>query len=87
MNMQAPSGPLGFAEVPQYLGQLDQLATAGTLDLSHVTQADSAGLALLLELTRRARRRGASLRFAGAPPQLRELARFFRLDSVLIFEG
>jgi phospholipid transport system transporter-binding protein len=51
-----------------------------------VTQADSAGLALLLELSRRARARGLTLRLKSPPQQLSDLIRFFGLDEVLHLE-
>lgn len=59
------------------------LTAGGVLDLSGVTRADSAGISLLLELTRRA---GGSLKFSGAPQQVVQLARFFGVDSVLSFQ-
>lgn len=55
------------------------------LDLSGVTRADSAGLALLLELTRMALARGGTLQIEKSPPQLRKLAEFFGLDELLAF--
>lgn len=76
-------GELTFARVPQWLARADALAAAGTLDLATVTRADSAGLALLLELKRRAARRGATLHYAQAPEQLIALAEFFGLRDVL----
>jgi ABC-type transporter Mla MlaB component len=80
------SGRLGFAEVGRYLPVADELAARGELDLSKITHADSAGLALLLEITRRSRRRGQTLRLRGAQAQLRGLAGFFKLDSILTFD-
>lgn len=53
------------------------------LDLGGVTRADSAALALLLELSRQARARGRELRCSGAPEQLRRLAGFFGVTDVL----
>ena len=76
-------GPLGFAQVGQYLSRLDELCSGETLDLSGVTQVDSAGLSLLLELERRSRSKGKTLSVQNAPAQLIELARFFKLDTVL----
>jgi phospholipid transport system transporter-binding protein len=76
-------GELSFAQVPQQLRQAESLVAGGSLDLSRVSRADSAGLALLLELTRR--RRG-SLTIRGANEQVLQLARFFGLDKILHFE-
>jgi phospholipid transport system transporter-binding protein len=80
---QALTGELTLKRMPALLQQAGTLATAGTLDLSAITRADSAGVAFLLELTRRAQQRGSSLRFAAAPPQLRQLTDFFGLTSAL----
>jgi len=86
---QALSGELGFAQVPAALAAaraaIDQDTGSGPLelDLSGVTRVDSAGLALLLELARRARERGRELRCVRAPEQLRRLAEFFGISSLL----
>lgn len=53
------------------------------LDLAGVTRADSAALALLLELAREARAAGRELHLTGAPEQLRRLAGFFGVTEVL----
>lgn len=79
-------GELSFARVPHWLAQADALAASGTLDLSRVTEADSAGLALLLELSRRAKARGQTLKLLSPPAQLTELVSFFGLEGVLRFE-
>ena len=79
------SGKLGFAEVEALLSRADALASTPALDLSQVEQADSAGFALLLELTRKARAQGRSLTLTGASPRLRQLATFFGLDGILSF--
>jgi len=81
----ALEGELSFARVPHWLAQADALIAGSTLDLSRITRADSAGLALLLELTRRARKQGRALSLLAAPPQLLQLASFFGLDDVLQF--
>ncbi|HWY24696.1 MAG TPA: STAS domain-containing protein [Nevskia sp.] len=77
-------GELSFAQVPQQLRQADALIAGGSLDLSRVTRADSAGLALLLELNRRSR--GRTLVIRGANQQVLQLASFFGLDKILHFE-
>ena len=58
-------------------------STPFEVDLSGVTRADSAGLALLLELAREARAAGRELRCTGVPEQLRRLAGFFGVTDVL----
>ena len=79
-------GEVCFAGVPQLLRRADKLAATGTLDLSRVTRVDSAGLALLLELSRRCKARGGKLVLRGADERLLRLARFFGLDGILHFE-
>ena len=83
---QPLEGELSFARVPQLLQQAAALAQHGELDLARVSRADSAGLALLLELSRRAKAGGKTLRIRGAGEQVLRLARYFGLDSVLHFE-
>lgn len=81
------SGELSFDRVPAALEALRPALKAGQgpleIDLGGVTRADSAGLALLLELARAARAAGRELRFTRAPAQLRRLAEFFGLAELL----
>src|SRR5689334_1019978 len=56
-----------------------------SIDLSKVTNADSAGLALLIEWYRLAERDKRKLEFIGAPKQLRALAKISDLETVLPF--
>lgn len=76
-------GALTLDTLPALLGRSTALCSAGTLDLSGVTRADSAGLAFLLWLQRQATAEGRPLCFAGAPAQLRGLADFLGLRSLL----
>lgn len=76
-------GELTFASVREWLPRADELASAGRIDLGGVTRVDSAGAALLLELTRRARRSGRDLVFANAGQPLRSLLEFLQIDDVL----
>jgi phospholipid transport system transporter-binding protein len=85
--MAALTGELSFASVPRLLQQADTLASDPRLDLSGVSKADSAGIAFLLELTRRAKRGGRTLTIAGAPAQVRDLIRFFDLESALTIDS
>ena len=82
----ALQGELNFTRVPQLLAQAEALGVDGTLDLGGVSNADSAGLALLLELSRRSKARGKHLSIRGANEQIIQLARFFGLDKILRFE-
>jgi phospholipid transport system transporter-binding protein len=81
------TGELTFATVLQVLddagGKLKSGDDAVTVDLSGVTRSDSAGLALLLELTRLALEHKRQLSFKSAPEQVRELAGFFGLSELL----
>ncbi|WP_043114169.1 STAS domain-containing protein [Solimonas soli] len=79
----APSGPLTFATAAEWFARAEALAARDTIDLSAVTQCDSAGVALLLELRRAAQRKGRGLQFVNAPAQLRGLVAFFGLDAIL----
>lgn len=54
------------------------------LDLKAVTRADSAGLALMVEWLRQARRKDAGLRVVNMPDQMLAIARMSKLDSVLL---
>jgi len=78
-------GELGFATVRAVLGQASTLIASGSVDLAGVTRVDSAGLALLLELARRARAAGRDLVFEGADERIVRLARFYGLNEVLRF--
>ena len=83
----ALTGELSFATAVGTLDRLRDAAKSGSgpleLDLSGVTRVDSAGLALLLELSRTARAGGRELKLSGAPEQLRRLAGFFGLSPLL----
>ena len=83
----ALTGELSFATAAAQLerGRAALVEGGGALelDLSGITRSDSAGLALLLELTRSARARKRELRVTGAPEQLRRLAEFFGVAGLL----
>ena len=76
-------GELTLARVRDWLARADELAAAGRIDLGRVTRVDSAGAALLLELTRRARQNGRELVFTNAGQPLRSLLEFLQIDDVL----
>jgi len=83
----AITGELSFANVVAALAAARTALNGGQgpfeVDLSGVTRADSAALALLLELARQAKSRGRELRCLGTPEQLRRLAGFFGVTDVL----
>jgi len=53
------------------------------LDFSAVTEVDSAGLALLIEWMREARRQGAEIHFLNMPTQMQTNARVSGLEGLL----
>lgn len=57
------------------------------IDLSAVSRADSAGVALLLAWTRQARRDGATIRFVNIPAQMRAIAAACGVESILPFQA
>lgn len=79
-----PSGALTLETV----GALREAAHASvggetTIDLSDVTQADSAALALLIDLCRIAKGREASLRVTGMPAGLKSLAALYDVEGLI----
>lgn len=72
-----------FPDVEALLKHGDALISTGVADLSRVKRLDSAGAALLLELSRRARAQGHDLHLRGLEPQLRRLLSFFAVDTLL----
>jgi phospholipid transport system transporter-binding protein len=83
------TGELSFDTVPVLWREVRGWADAAGvereigIDLSGVTRADSAGLALLIEMQRLALVRGAKLRFLNAPAQLLDLIRANGLETGL----
>lgn len=55
-----------------------------TIDLSRVTETDSAGLAVLVEWLATARSRGTTVRYEGIPAQILAVARISDLDDLLL---
>ncbi|MES2683996.1 MAG: STAS domain-containing protein [Pseudomonadota bacterium] len=80
-------GELTTLTTPALLKHAGDFVATGEVDLSAVTHADSAGVAFLLELKRRASQAGKSLRFSHCPAQLRGLVVFFELEEMLSIEG
>ncbi len=54
-----------------------------TIDLSGIERSDSAGVALLLEWWRQARRRGADISYTHAPAQMRAIIEVSGLGGIL----
>jgi phospholipid transport system transporter-binding protein len=85
-TVHAVSGPLTFDSVPAiYAASRAWFAGKDgmTIDLAQVSTADSAGLALLIEWLRSARKTGAALRFSNIPSQMQELIRVNGLQDTL----
>jgi len=80
------TGNLEFVTVPdlweQSLADLDDCAEA-VIDLSEVTEVDSAGLALAIEWVHWAHSRGRRLTLAHIPEKLLALARISETDHFL----
>ncbi|UXY15242.1 STAS domain-containing protein [Chitiniphilus purpureus] len=85
MNSVALSGELTLAHAARRLDELRVAGEALTLDLSGVTRADSAALALLLAWQRRALAGGTRLSVVGAPGGLLQLARLYGVTDLLPF--
>ncbi|HEX9138604.1 MAG TPA: STAS domain-containing protein [Steroidobacteraceae bacterium] len=81
-------GPLTVATATGLRARaLPEFAAAGkvlTVDLSGVTQVDSAGLALLIDWLAWAEAQHRSLRFGGVPRALRSLARLSEVEDLLM---
>ena len=82
----AIAGELTFAEVPQLWKQLREsqlMNRVAAVDLAAVSDADSAGLALLISWRASRQARGASLVFERVPERLLALARLTGAQSLL----
>ena len=80
------SGVLDATTVGDLLKQSrDHFANAGPLeiDLTGVSEADSAGLALLIEWVRMAKEAGSTIRFDHVPGQISALARISEVEDLL----
>jgi phospholipid transport system transporter-binding protein len=83
------AGALSFGNAATALARLRaslQERAATGLDLSGITTADSAGLAVLLALASDARTQRRSLQFQGVPNSLRALAQLCDVTGLLGFE-
>lgn len=82
----AVAGPMVFATAADLLVASRKLLTGGapiTIDLGSVTDADSAGLAVLLEWLRWARAEGRPSRFTRLPDKLLAIARLSGVDGLV----
>ena len=80
------SGTLNFNTVPALMkqaeGMLEKCKTA-SVDFSEVDDANSAGLALLIEMLRYMRQRKALIRFTNIPEQIAIVARAYGIETAL----
>jgi phospholipid transport system transporter-binding protein len=80
------SGVLDASSTPALLAAAEErFANEKSIevDFAPVTESDSAGLALLIEWMRIARRQHQKLRFANVPAQVSALARISEVDDLL----
>lgn len=80
------SGELDFTSVTRLNGEALKLlgsAQAVRIDLQGIVRSDSAGLALLIEWMRVARRLDKPIQFLNIPAQMLAIARVSGLDEVL----
>ncbi len=80
-----PEGALTMMTVPAMLDEVHRLAAAGdfALDLSAITEADSAALALVLECLRSARTASHRFEVRNLPQGLTSLASLYGIDALL----
>jgi len=84
------AGELGFATVTGLLQDTPASFSANgdiKIDLSGVTRADSAGLALLVEWLRESVKAGRSITFLHMPAQMLSIARVSGLADILFGAG
>jgi phospholipid transport system transporter-binding protein len=84
------SGALNAETVTELLKHSEtafQGAAALDIDLAEVPEGDSAGLALLIEWLRLARRRQQTIHFKNVPAQIAALARISEVEGLLNGNG
>ncbi|MEO8672224.1 MAG: STAS domain-containing protein [Tahibacter sp.] len=81
----ALSGALTFATAARALQESRAALTplVRSLDLAGLTHADSAGLAVIIALSRQVRQQGRQLRIDAAPASLTALAQLCDVDQLL----
>lgn len=80
------SGELGAQSVPGLLRAASGWFGTGeslTVDLTDVERTDSAGVALLLDWWRQARRHNTTIHYENAPAQMLAIVNFCALEGVL----
>ena len=85
-NSFSLSGTLNFNTVPGLMRQAEgMLANCKTasVDFSGIDNANSAGLALLIEMLRFMRQRNALIRFTNIPEQIAIVARAYGIETAI----
>jgi phospholipid transport system transporter-binding protein len=79
------TGALTFADAADVLAATQAMALPrdGVVDCAGIVVADSAAVAVLLALKRRAAAEGSALAFANLPAQLSALAAVYGVDTIL----
>lgn len=84
-------GPLTFETVPAVYKETEKLFhgknPASSIDLAGVSEADSAGLALLLEWQALQQQASTGLEITHAPDSLMSLAKLCEADELMRFSG
>lgn len=86
-NQFVIKGELNMQTVPALAESAHTMLAQATgelsVDLSGVSRADSAGLVLLIDLQRLARRQQCTIRFGHLPDQLQQILHLSELDDIL----
>ena len=78
-------GKLGIETVPAVLREARAACRDGVrvVDLTGVSEVDSAALALLVELLRETRAAGREVTFANLPPAMEKLAQLYAVSDLI----
>jgi len=78
-------GPLGIETVPALFREASVACRDGVrvVDLSGVSEVDSAALALAVQLLREARAAGREIVFANVPQAMRKLAQLYAVSDLI----
>jgi phospholipid transport system transporter-binding protein len=85
-NSLRVSGDLSFKTVPEFVSSNKNLFSSANsidVDLSNVSRADSAGVALLIEWQRQAQKQKKSICFINIPSQMLSIVRLSGVDDLL----
>ena len=79
-------GKLGIETVPAVLREVRAACQDGVrvVDLTGVSEVDSAALALVVELLRETRAAGREVAFANLPPAMEKLAQLYAVSDLIV---